>query len=189
MENRPFASDHFVEDAVGLVLGGDGGHEWIVGIGVGEEAEDAEENFTDGESGTPLILENVEADSSLGTDVGMVDLCQKGDVGLLEGVIRGESDREFEDAAGEGTLGRPEDDALPVIQILFDRAGTASSGRILRNILEFLLNATKRHGCVWCRVLQVNAGSIFEREFLPKKNVFLVLCFCGLFMFLALWFL
>ena len=148
MENRPLAGDHFVVRAVGLVLGGDGGDEWIVGIGVGEEAEDAEKDFADREGGTPLILKNVETDGSLGTDVGMVDLCQKGHVGLLEGVIRGETDGEFEDAAGEGTLGRPEDDAFPVIQILFDGTGTASSGGILRNILEFLLNATKRHGVV-----------------------------------------
>jgi hypothetical protein len=47
-----------------------------------------------------LVSENVQANRSVGIDVGVVDLGREADLGGLEGVIGGEGDRKEEDASG-----------------------------------------------------------------------------------------
>jgi len=47
-----------------------------------------------------LIPQDVEANRSVGVDVGVVDLGREADLGRLEGVIGGEGDGKEEDASG-----------------------------------------------------------------------------------------
>jgi hypothetical protein len=55
--------------------------------------------FRDGQSGTPLISKNVQADAAVAVDVGVVDAGGEVDLGRLEGVVCGEMDGEEEDTA------------------------------------------------------------------------------------------
>jgi hypothetical protein len=56
--------------------------------------------FRDGQSRAPLVSENVQADASVGVDVGVVDTCGEVHLGRLEGVVGGEVNRKEEDTAG-----------------------------------------------------------------------------------------
>lgn len=56
--------------------------------------------FGDGQRGTPLVSQDIQAYAAVGVDVGMVDARSEGDLGRLERVIGGEVDVEEEDAAG-----------------------------------------------------------------------------------------
>lgn len=46
--------------------------------------------------GRPLIPQNIQANGTIGVDVGMIDLGRKADLGRLEGVVGRETDREEE---------------------------------------------------------------------------------------------
>ena len=70
-----------------LVLGGDGGDQRVGGVAVAEEAADGEEDLGDGEGRGPLVLQDVEADHSLGVDVAVVDASPELDLWRLERVL------------------------------------------------------------------------------------------------------
>lgn len=55
--------------------------------------------FGDGESGTPLVPQDVQADAAVGVDIGVVDLGGEVDLRGLKGVVCGEVDGQEEDAA------------------------------------------------------------------------------------------
>jgi hypothetical protein len=107
--------------------------------------EDAKEDFANREGRAPLRFENIEANRTRGTDVGMIDLRQELDSRLFEGVIGGKSDGELEDAAGKRGVAGPKEHALPMKQVLVDGSRATSRGRILCDVLEFFLNATESH--------------------------------------------
>ena len=68
------------------------GDKRIVGVWVGEEGANTEQDLAYGKGWAPLILENVKADSSIGVDVAMIDACGEVHLGWLKGVICGEVD-------------------------------------------------------------------------------------------------
>ena len=55
--------------------------------------------FRDGQSGAPLVAENVQADAAVRVDIGVVDAGGEVDLGGLEGVVGGEVYRKEEDTA------------------------------------------------------------------------------------------
>lgn len=57
--------------------------EWIVRIGISQQRTNAQQDFGDGQCRTPLILENVQADSAVGIDVAVVNACREMDLGWL----------------------------------------------------------------------------------------------------------
>ena len=56
--------------------------------------------FGDGQSGAPLVSQDVQADAAVGVDVGVVDARGEVDLRRLERVVCGEVDCEEEDTAG-----------------------------------------------------------------------------------------
>ena len=110
----PFLGGGFELGPIALVELGDLWHERVVGVGVGEERGDGEQNFRDGECGRPLILEDVQADGSVCVDVGMVDLGDEVAFGWPEGIVGGEVDVEEEDASCIWAIFRTDDGCLPV---------------------------------------------------------------------------
>src|ERR1700712_4619945 len=70
--------------------------------------------FGDGQSGAPLVSQDVQADAAVAVDVRVVDAGGEVDLRRLEGVVGGEVDREEEDAAGVGGVARAHDGRLPV---------------------------------------------------------------------------
>lgn len=61
----PIAGNLVVLDGIGLEHAGTLGHKWIVRIGVAEKGGDAQQDLADGQSGRPLVLENVQADAAV----------------------------------------------------------------------------------------------------------------------------
>jgi hypothetical protein len=111
---RPLPGGGLVARAVGLVDVGDLGDERVVGVGVGQHAADGQQDLANGQSGAPLVAQDVEADAAVAVDVGVVDAGGEVDLGRLEGVVGGEVDGEEEDAAAVGRVARAHDGGLPV---------------------------------------------------------------------------
>ena len=63
------------------------GHKRIIGVGVGQEGADTEQDFANGQCRTPLVLENIKTDTSVGVDVAMVNACGKVNLGRLLFVV------------------------------------------------------------------------------------------------------
>lgn len=58
-------------------------HQGIIRIGVRQERTNAQQDLANGESWTPLVLEDVQANATVGVDVAMVNACRKVDLGRL----------------------------------------------------------------------------------------------------------
>merc|ERR1719189_2147491 len=74
-------------------------HEGVVWIRICEEGRDGKQHLGDRQGGTPLVLQDVEADRTIGIDVAMVNL--RGEVALrwLEGVVGRKAYAQEEDSA------------------------------------------------------------------------------------------
>ncbi len=62
---RPLPCGAVVLDSVGFQELGNVGDERVIRVGVGKERTNTKQNLAYGEGGTPLILENVEADATI----------------------------------------------------------------------------------------------------------------------------
>jgi hypothetical protein len=62
-------------------------HKRIIGVGVSQEGTDTEQDLANGQCWTPLVLENVQTDSSVRVDVAMVNACGKVNLGRLLFVV------------------------------------------------------------------------------------------------------
>ena len=59
-------------------------HQRIIRVGVGKERTDTQQNLTNRQCWTPLVLENIQADTSVRVDVAVVDACGKVNFGRLQ---------------------------------------------------------------------------------------------------------
>ena len=73
--------------------------EGVFWVRVSQQRADAEEHFRDGEGRTPLILEDVKTDASVGVDIRVVDSGAEGDFRRLERIVNREVDVQEEQAA------------------------------------------------------------------------------------------
>ena len=94
----PLTGGSLVLGAVALVDVGDVGDEGVVGVGIGQERGDGEQDLADGKGRAPLVLEDVQADATVGVDVGVVDFSDELHLGRLERVIAREVDVQEEHA-------------------------------------------------------------------------------------------
>ena len=51
------------------------GHQRIIRVGVGKEGADTEKYLGDGQCRAPLILENIQTNTSIGVDVAVINAC------------------------------------------------------------------------------------------------------------------
>ena len=144
----PLHGGRVVLGAVLLVDVGDLGHQRVVGVGVRQHGADGQKDFRNSKSRTPLVPQDVQADATVGVDIGVVNSGGEVDLRGLERVVCGEVDGQEEDAALVWRVGRSHDCRLPVEQVLADRAGGAGRWRITAEVREFLVDALQRH-CVW----------------------------------------
>lgn len=63
------------------------GDQRIIGIGISQERTNGEQDLTNSQSRTPLVLEDIQANSSIGIDVTVVDSRGEVDLGRFEWVI------------------------------------------------------------------------------------------------------
>ena len=141
----PLLGELVVLGAVGLEEAGDVGDERVVGVGVGEERADGEEDLGDGESGRPGLLEDVETDRAVGVDVGVEDASGEGELGRLEGVVGGEVDAEEEDSSVVGRALGSHDARVPLEFVVAHGTGRAVGGRVLLQVRQLLLDSAQCH--------------------------------------------
>lgn len=127
--------------AIRDVLLGDVCDQRICGVAIREQRNDGQQNFGYGERGTPVILQNVQTDVSLGIDVAVVDTRAKDDLRRFERILGGEGDLEEEDPALVDGVWWTEDGANPVIDVVPFRTGTAVWWRVDCYLREFSLDS------------------------------------------------
>ena len=120
----PLSGGGFIFGSVTLVDVGNLWHKRIIWVGVGQQGADGEQNLGDGECWRPLVLEDVQADGSVGVDVWVVDPGGEVDLGWLERIVSWEMNVQEVNTAGVGRLIGSHYSSLPVELIfLVDRTG------------------------------------------------------------------
>jgi len=105
---------------------------------------DRSQNGRDVVSGTPLILQNVQANAAIGVNIGMEHFGDELDNGSFVGVFLSEPERESERAIFEGGVVRSKNDGVPLHQIpIGGRTGNAR-WRINLQFLEIADEAARR---------------------------------------------
>ena len=99
---------------IALIDVSDLGDERVIRIRVRQQRADREEDLGDGESGRPLVFQDVKADGAIAVDVHMVNFRGEGDLGRLERIVGREVDVQEEDTLVIGRVLRAHDRRLPV---------------------------------------------------------------------------
>ena len=84
-----------------------------------------------------MVLENVQANTSIGIDVTVIDACGEVDLGRLKGVIGREVNVEEKDSPGIGRIIGSHDGGLPMEHVISNRSGRAVGRRILAKVYQF----------------------------------------------------
>lgn len=108
-------------------------------VGLPKQTLQAEQHSTDIVHCTPLVLKNVEADTTTEVDVGVVDGCLKEDGGRCVGVCGAELHAQLEDEGLVGRGGRAVDGSGPAGHVLVVRKGCDALGGLHHNVHELLL--------------------------------------------------
>ena len=140
--SSPFSGSGLILWLVGLVDVSDLWNKRIIWVGITQQGTDWEENLGDGECWWPLLLQDIQADWSVGVDVWMVDSCGEVDLGWLEWVVSWEMDVQEVDTSGIRRIIWSHDGCLPVILVfLINWSSGAVGGWIFTEIDEFFLNS------------------------------------------------
>ena len=114
----------------------------IIWVGVCQKGRDGEENLGDGQCWGPLILENIQANWTVGVDIWVVNSCGEVDLSWLERVVSWEMNVQEEDSSRVRRIIWSHDGCLPVVLVLLvDWTGGAVGGWIFSKINEFFLDS------------------------------------------------
>lgn len=141
----------------------------IIRIRIGQERTDGQQHLGNCQSRAPLILENVQTDSSIGIDVAVIDTGGEVHFGWLEGIVCRKVNVKKENSARVWGIVRSHDCSLPVEHVISHGTGGAVCGRIFTKINKFykemkqgkidenmvILQGRKKNGTVICRVSEV----------------------------------
>jgi len=140
--SSPFSSRSLVFRLVSLVDLSNFWHQGVIRVGVRQQGADREEDLGDGQSWGPLLLEDIEADGSVGVDVWMIDPGGEIDLWRLEWVVSWEVNVQEEDSSSIGCVIRSHDGSLPMVLILLvNRSSGAVGGWVLTEIDKLFLNS------------------------------------------------
>jgi len=109
----------------------------IVGVGVGEKTTDGEQDLANGQRRTPLVLQNVQANSTVRVDVAMVNTSGKVNLWRLERIIRRKVDIEKEDSPGIRGLIWTHDRCLPMEHVISYRTSGTVCWRVFSQVDQF----------------------------------------------------
>jgi hypothetical protein len=99
-------------------------------VGLAEQALQGQQDRTDVQDGTPLVLEDVEADAALHVDIGVVDGGGEADLRRHVWVAGREVEAQLERETRVGRVGGTDDGAVPDSEVAVMRKGTdAGRGR------------------------------------------------------------
>lgn len=136
--SSPLSSSVLISGSIILVEVCNLRHERVIGVGVGEQGADGQQDLGNSQSRGPLVFENVETDAAVRVDVGVVDLGGEADLWGLEGVVCREVDRQEKDTVGVGAVRRSHNGSLPVEKIVSNGASGAGRGRVTTAPVSFL---------------------------------------------------
>merc|ERR1719228_2593066 len=125
-------------------LSGYAAYQRVSRVAVCQQGADTQQNLGHGQSRTPIVLQDVEADDALGVDVAVVDTGAECDFGWLERVFCREVNVEKEDTSFISRSGRPKDGRDPVIQIVPLWSSTTVRRGIQRNFSQLFLDTLCR---------------------------------------------
>jgi hypothetical protein len=123
-----------VSSSVGFEELRDIGHQWIIGVGIGKEGTNGKQDLGNGQGRTPLVLQNVQTDSTVRVDVAMVDASGKVNLWWFERVIGGKMNVEEKDSSGIWRIVGPHNGGLPVEHVISDGSGGTVCWRILSQV-------------------------------------------------------
>lgn len=133
----PFSGRAIVSGSVSLEDVGNIWNQWIIGVGVGEKTADRKENLADCQCRRPLVLQNVQTDTSIRVDVAVIDTSGEVNLRRLEWIVRREVDIEEEDTSGIGRVIWSHDCCLPMKHIVSNGARGTVGRWVLTQIDEF----------------------------------------------------
>ena len=139
----PFTSNGLITGFVGFVDVGNLGDKGVIGVGVAQQRTNGKEEFGDGQSGAPFVLQNIQTDATVGVNVGVVDLCGEVDLRGFEGVVRGEVDVQEEDTSLEWALLGAHDCGGPVKKVIPSGSSRARHRRVLLEVLQFFVDPSQ----------------------------------------------
>ena len=130
---------------VRLVDLGNVGGKRVVGVGLGEEGEQGQQDIADLVGRLPRVrLQHLHAYVALSVHIWVVDLGGEGHLGGLEGVIRGEDQIQVELASLVRRFGRAIEGGIPLQQVITLRASADVLKRCVVEVLQFLSEERKR---------------------------------------------
>jgi hypothetical protein len=142
----PLAGGGLVLGFITLVLVSDVGNQRIVGVGIGQQRADRQQDLGDSECGGPLVLQDVKADGTVRIDVRVVNLRHELELWWLEGVVGGEVDIQEEHTTSEGGVLGSHDSRLPVERVrVVLGAGAAVSRWVFAQVDQFFCDSLKSH--------------------------------------------
>ena len=103
---------------VRLVQCGDLSDQGVIGVGVTQQGADREEHLSRRQGWRPLILQDVQTDTSIGVNVRVIHLRLELALRGLEGVVGRELDVQEEDTALVGGVSGTHDHGLPVEHVV-----------------------------------------------------------------------
>lgn len=138
-----------VADGLGLVDLPQLGHvvgQGVVGVGGRQQRLDGQQHGADLQRGAPLVLEDVQADAAQPVDVRVVDLGDEAHLGRGHGVVLGQEQLQFEEAALEGRVLGPGHDHVEVPGVGLGGYGADARHRLLHQPLRLLDDAPRQRG-------------------------------------------
>ena len=119
-------------------------YQWIIGIWVSKQGTDRQQNLADRQGRTPLILEDIKTDTTIGINVTMIDTSGEVDLGWFEWIVSGEMDVQEEDATGIWRVIGTHDRRLPMKHVITDWTSRTVGRRVLTQINKFYFANSQR---------------------------------------------
>lgn len=140
----PFSCRTIVPSPIGFQKLSDIRYQWIIGVGVGKKRTNRKQHLADRQGRTPLVLENVKADTSIRVDVTMIDTGSEVNLGWFEWIVGGEMNVQEEYAAGIGRVIWTHDRRLPMKHVITDWSCRTIGRRVLTQIDKFCYCNSRR---------------------------------------------
>jgi hypothetical protein len=93
-------------------------NQWIIRVRVSEKGADRKQDLANSQSRTPLVLQDVQANTSVGVDVTVIDTSGKVNLGWLERIVSGEMNIQKENTSCIWGLIWSHNSCLPVEHII-----------------------------------------------------------------------
>jgi len=133
----PFPCSTVVSSPVRLQELGNVWNQWIIWVGVSEKGTDWQEDFANGQSRTPLILQDIQADTSIRVNVAVINTSGEVNLGWLEGIIGGEVNIQEEHTSSIWRVIWSHDSRLPVEHVIPNWSCRAISWGVLTQVDKF----------------------------------------------------